>query len=168
MENQMERILYKIEGGLTKSELEVIKKAFDLFDVDHTGKADIKEIKETLINCGYDQKNPVLFEVLAEMDTPEAQENGGITFLDLMEHLSVKLFDKKSKEALQNLYSMFVDDSNSIRKETLKEICESIGKEYDDQTLQETLEKLVKYGNDITYEEFESTILKKKIKNILL
>ncbi len=162
MENQMERILYKIEGGLTKSELEVIKKAFDLFDVDHTGKADIKEIKETLINCGYDQKNPVLFEVLAEMDTPEAQENGGITFLDLMEHLSVKLFDKKSKEALQNLYSMFVDDSNSIRKETLKEICESIGKEYDDQTLQETLEKLVKYGNDITYEEFESTILKKK------
>ena len=162
MENQMERILYKIEGGLTKSELEVIKKAFDLFDVDHTGKADIKEIKETLINCGYDQKNPVLFEVLAEMDTPEAQENGGITFLDLMEHLSVKLFDKKSKEALQNLYSMFVDDNNSIRKETLKEICESIGKEYDDQTLQETLEKLVKYGNDITYEEFESTILKKK------
>ncbi len=158
----MERILYRVEGGLTKSELEVIKKAFDLFDVDHTGKADIKEIKETLINCGYDQKNPVLFEVLAEMDTPEAQENGGITFLDLMEHLSVKLFDKKSKEALQNLYSMFLDDSNSIRKETLKEICESIGKEYDDQTLQETLEKLVKYGNDITYEEFESTILKKK------
>ena len=66
----MERILYKVEGGLTKSELEVIKKAFDLFDVDHTGKADIKEIKETLLNCGYDQLNPVLFDTIAEMDTP--------------------------------------------------------------------------------------------------
>ena len=162
MENQMERILYRIEGGLTKSELEVIKKAFDLFDVDHTGKADIREIKETLLNCGYDQKNPVLFDIIAEMDTQEAQNKGGITFLDLMDHISVKLFDKKSKEALKNLYSMFVDDSNSIRKETLKEICESIGKEYDDQALQETLDKLVKYGSDITYEEFESTILKKK------
>ena len=96
------------------------------------------------------------------MDTQEAQNKGGITFLDLMDHISVKLFDKKSKEALKNLYSMFVDDSNSIRKETLKEICESIGKEYDDQALQETLDKLVKYGSDITYEEFESTILKKK------
>ena len=52
MEIQMERILYRIEGGLTKSELEVIKKAFDLCDVDHTGKADIREIKETLLNCG--------------------------------------------------------------------------------------------------------------------
>ena len=156
----MERTVYKIEGGLTKSELEVIKKAFDLFDVDKTGKVDIKEIIETLYNCGYDQKNPILFDIIAEMDTPEAQKKGGVTFLDLMDHINVKLFDKKSKEALSNLYSMFVDDSQTIRKETLQEICESLGKEYDDQTLQETLDQLVKYGRDLTYEEFESAILK--------
>ena len=156
----MERILYKVEGGLTKSELEVIKKAFDLFDVDHTGKADIKEIKETLLNCGYDQLNPVLFDIIAEMDTPEAQQKGGITFLDLIDHVNLKLFDRKSKDALQNLFSLFVDDSNSIRKETLKEICEGIGKEYDDQALQQTLDKLAQYGSDITYEEFESAILR--------
>ena len=157
----MERILYRVEGGLTKSELEVIKKAFDLFDVDHTGKADIKEIKETLFNIRYDQKNPILFEIIAEMDTPEAAQKGGVTFLDLIDHINLKLFDKKSKEALANLYSMFVDDSQSIRKETLKEICESIGKDYDDQSLQDSLDKLAKYGNDLTYEEFESAILKK-------
>ena len=156
----MERTVYKVEGGLTKSELEVIKKAFDLFDVDKTGKVDIKEIIETLYNCGYDQKNPILFDIIAEMDTPEAEKKGGVTFLDLMDHVNVKLFDKKSKEALSNLYSMFVDDSQTIRKETLREICESIGKEYDDQTLQETLDQLVKYGRDLTYEEFESAILK--------
>ena len=156
----MERTLYKIEGGLTKSELEVIKKAFDLFDVDKSGKVDIKEIIETLYNCGYDQKNPILFDIIAEMDTPEAEKKGGVTFLDLMDHINVKLFDKKSKEALSNLYNMFVDDSQTIRKETLQEICESIGKEYDDQTLQETLDQLVKYGRDLTYEEFESAILK--------
>ena len=156
----MERILYRVEGGLTKSELEVIKKAFDLFDVDHTGKADIKEIKETLFNIGYDQKNPILFDIIAEMDTPESQNNGGVTFLDLIDHINLKLFDKKSKEALTNLYNMFVDDSQTIRKETLKEICESIGKDYDDQSLQESLDKLAKYGRDLSYEEFESAILK--------
>ena len=156
----MERILYRVEGGLTKSELEVIKKAFDLFDVDHTGRADIGEIKETLFNCGYDQKNPVLFDIIAEMDTPEAKKNGGVTFLDLIDHINLKLFDKKSKEALANLYSMFVDDSKSIRKETLKEICESIGKEYNDESLQKSLDKLAQYGHDLTYEEFESAIIK--------
>ena len=56
---------------------------------------------------------------------------------------------------------MFVDDSQSIRKETLKEICESIGKEYDDESLQKSLDKLAQYGRDLTYEEFESAILKK-------
>ena len=63
---------------------------------------------------------------------------------------------------IQNLYSLFIDDTQSIRKETLKEICESFGKEYDDQTLQETLEGLIKYGTNLTYEEFETAILKKK------
>ena len=153
----------RVDQGLTKKELEVIKRAFDLFDVDHTGKADIKEIKETLINCGYDQKNPVLFQIIADLDTQEAEKNGGVSFFDLIDEINTKLFDKTSKEAITNLYSIFVDDSNSIRKESLKDICEQIGKEYDDATLQEALDKLMKFGTDITYEEFESIILNKKI-----
>ena len=152
----------KSENGLNKQELQIIKNAFDLFDVDHTGKADIKEIKETLLNCGYDQKNPILFQIIADLDTPEAAKNGGISFFDLIEEINTKLFDKTSKEALSNLYSIFVDDTNSIRKETLKDICEQIGKEYDDETLQDSLNKLVRYGTDITYEEFESIILNNK------
>ena len=151
-----------IKNGLDKNELEIIKKAFDLFDPDHTGKADIKEIKETLLNCGYDQKNPVLFQIIADLDTPEAAKNGGVSFFDLIDDINTKLLDRNSKEALSNLYSVFVDDSNSIRKETLKEICDQIGKEYDDATLQEALDKLTKYGTDLTYEEFESIILRKR------
>ena len=154
--------LKKVEGGLTKKELELLKRAFDLYDVDHTGKADIKEIVDTLINCGYDKKNPVLFQVIADLDTPEAAKNGGITYFDLIDDINTKLFDKTSKEALSNLYSIFVDDSNSIRKETLKEICDQIGKEYDDETLHETLDKLKMYGTDLSYEEFESVVLKQK------
>ena len=149
----------KSENGLNKQELQIIKNAFDLFDVDHTGKADIKEIKETLLNCGYEQKNPILFQIIADLDTPEAAKNGGISFFDLIEEINTKLFDKTSKEALSNLYSIFVDDTNSIRKETLKDICEQIGKEYDDASLQDALDKLAKYGTDLTYEEFETIIL---------
>ena len=157
----MSKILYRVEGGLTKSELEVLKRAFDLFDVDKTGRVDIKEMIDTLYNCGYDQKNPLVFQVLTELDTPEAEKNGGLTYIDLIDKLNSKLFDKSSKEALQNLYSIFVDDTQTIRKETLKEICESIGKEYDDETLQDSLDKLNKYGCDLSYEDFEKIILKK-------
>ena len=49
-----------------------------------------------------------------------------------------------------------------IKKESLKQICEQIGKDYEDEELQETLEKLAKYGTDLTYEEFENIIINLK------
>ena len=152
----------KAETGLNREEMEVLKKAFDLFDVEHTGKVDIKEIIDTLLNCGYDQLNPVLFQIIAGLDVPDNAKNGGVSFFDLVEEINSKLFDKKSKEALSNLYNIFIDDSQSIRKESLKQICEQIGKDYDDANLQEILEKLAKYGTDLTFEEFEDIIINKK------
>ena len=45
--------------GLSKAEIAVIKEVFDLYDVDHTGFADISDIKESLVSLGYEHKNPV-------------------------------------------------------------------------------------------------------------
>ena len=149
----------KEETGLNREELELLQKAFSLYDVEHTGKVDIKEIIDSLLNCGYDQLNPVLFQIIAGLDNPETAKKGGITLFDLVDEINSKLFDKKSKEALNNLYNIFIDDSQSIKKESLKQICEQIGKEYDDANLQEALEKLAKFGTDLSYEEFENIIL---------
>ena len=152
----------KEENGLNREELEVLKKAFDLYDVEHTGKVDIKEIIDSLVNIGYDQLNPVLFQIIAGLDNQDTAKKGGISLFDLVDEINSKLFDKKSKEALKNLYSMFIDDSQTIKKESLKQICEQMGKEYEDEQLQETLDKLAKYGTDLTYEEFENIILNLK------
>ena len=152
----------KEEAGLNREELEVLKKAFDLYDVEHTGKVDIKEIIDSLVNIGYDQLNPVLFQIIAGLDNPETAKKGGISLFDLVDEINSKLFDKKSKEALKNLYSIFIDESQTIKKESLKQICEAIGKEYEDEQLQEKLEKLAQYGTDLTYEEFENIILNLK------
>ena len=38
--------------GLSKAEIAVIKEAFDLYDTDHTGFANITDIKESLVNLG--------------------------------------------------------------------------------------------------------------------
>ena len=152
----------KEENGLNREELEVLKKAFDLYDVEHTGKVDIKEIIDSLVNIGYDQFNPVLFQIIAGLDNQDTAKKGGISLFDLVDEINSKLFDKKSKEALKNLYSIFIDDSQTIKKESLKQICEQMGKEYEDEQLQETLDKLAKYGTDLTYEEFENIILNLK------
>ena len=152
----------KVDTGLNREEMEVLKKAFDLFDVEHTGKVDIKEILDALVNCGYDQLNPVLFQIIADLDNQENQKKGGVSFFDLVDEINTKLLDKNSKEALSNLYSIFIDESQTIKKESLKQICEQFGKEYEDEHLQEILDKLAKYGTDLSFEEFESIIMNQK------
>ena len=147
------------DNQLSKSEIEIIKKSFDLYDTEHTGRDNIKEMLSTLIDCGYDKKNPILFKVLKDLDNPEYEKNGGITFFDLIDAINKKLLNKNTDESLRNLYSIFVDDTKTIRKETLKEICEEINKEYNDEKIKESLDKLIKYGNNLTYEEFSSIIL---------
>ena len=62
------------DNQLSKSEIEIIKKSFDLYDTEHTGRANIKEMLSTLIDCGYDKKNPILFKVLKDLDNPEYEK----------------------------------------------------------------------------------------------
>ena len=145
--------------GLSKEELDILKTAFDLFDADHTGKADIHDLKETLINCGYDRTNPVIFDIIAEMDTKENKQNGGVSFFDFIDNINEKLSDKETEEGLRRIYYMFIDDTNTIRKETLKGICEEIGRDYNDKLLNELLDKCVKHGTDLTFEEFKAIML---------
>ena len=145
--------------GLSKEELEILKTAFDLFDTDHTGKANIKDLKETLISCGYEEKNPVIFDIIAELDTPENNKNGGVSFFDFIDHINERLSDRESEEGLRRIYYMFIDDSDTIRKETLKTVCDEIGKDYNDKILNELLEKCAKHGTDLTFEEFKHIML---------
>ena len=145
--------------GLSKEELEILKNAFDLFDTDHTGKANIKDLKETLISCGYEEKNPVIFDIIAELDTPENNKNGGVSFFDFIDHINERLSDRESEEGLRRIYYMFIDDSNSIKKESLKQICYEIGKDYNDKELNELLDKCAKHGTDLTYDEFKNIML---------
>ena len=67
----------------------------------------------------------------------------------------------KASDSIDELPSI-IDDSQTSKKESLKQICEQMGKEYEDEQLQETLDKLAKYGTDLTYEEFENIILNLK------
>ena len=147
--------------ALSKDEVAIIKEAFDLYDVDHTGFADIAEIKESLINLGYEQKNPVLFDIIAGMDTPENARKGGVSFFQFIEEINDKLDDKETPEGLRRIFDMFSEGTDLIKKETVIEICKEIGKDYNDPELQEALDKCAKNATTMTFDEF-TTIMTKK------
>ena len=151
----------KSSTSLSKDEIAIIKEAFDLYDVDHTGFADISEIKESLINLGYEQKNPVLFDIIAGMDTEENARKGGVSFFQFIEEINDKLDDKETPEGLRRIFDMFSEGTDLIKKETVIEICKEIGKDYNDPELQEALAKCAKNATTMTFDEFVTIMTKK-------
>ena len=147
--------------GLSKAEIAVIKEAFDLYDTDHTGFANIADIKESLINLGYEQKNPVLFDIIAGMDTEENARKGGISFFQFIEEINDKLDDKETPEGLRRIFDLFSEGTDIIKKENVIEICQQIGKEYDDPELHEALDRCAKNATTLTFDEFESIMTTK-------
>ena len=57
-----------LRPGLTEDEIEEIKEAFNLFDTEGTGKVDPRELKAAMQSLGFDQKNPTIFNMIAELE----------------------------------------------------------------------------------------------------
>ena len=58
-----------------------IQEAFELFD-SNDGKLNVREVRDAMLNIGYDEKNPVVYEVMTELDNTRTKNAGGATFSD--------------------------------------------------------------------------------------
>ena len=149
--------------GLSSEEVDEIKQAFDLFDTNGTGKIDPKELKAAMQSLGFDSKNPTIYQLFADLDTPEAERNGGINFDDFVDAINDKLGDKESKEGIRRIFDLFIDDPNAdtITLSSLKKISKELGENMSDEELKDMLERASKNGVELTFEEFYDIMTKK-------
>ena len=149
--------------GLSNEEVDEIKQAFDLFDTNGTGKIDPKELKAAMQSLGFDSKNPMIYQLIADLDTPEAERNGGINFDDFVDAINDKLGDKESKEGIRRIFDLFIDDPNAdtITLSSLKKISKELGENMSDEELKDMLERASKNGVELTFEEFYDIMTKK-------
>ena len=99
----------KVEkSGLSNDEVDEIRQAFDLFDTNGTGKIDPKELKAAMQSLGFDTKNPTIYTLIADLDTPEAAKNGGVNFDDFVGSINNKLGDKESKEGIHRIHQKLI------------------------------------------------------------
>ena len=49
-------------------------------------------------SLGFDGENPTIYQLIADLDTPEGERNGGKSFNDFVDAINDKLGDKESKE----------------------------------------------------------------------
>lgn len=153
-----------MEGiGLPQEDIDKIKEAFNLFDTHGTGKANPKELKEAMNSLGFDKKNPTLYQLIADLDTPEVEKNKGVSFNDFVFAINAKYGDKKSKEGLRRIFDLYIEDPNrkTITFNSLKKIADYLGENMSNEEIKQLLEKTSKNGVELTFDEFFDIMTKK-------
>lgn len=140
-----------------------IKEAFELFD-SNEGKIDAKEVKEAMVNIGYDEKDPVVYQVVTELDTPRNTNAGGASFEDFCQTVNNRLPDKEADEDLRKVFELFVDDpdSETTSLESIKRVADELGENIEEGELNAMLNKASRAGAKLTFEDFVA-IMKEKI-----
>jgi Ca2+-binding EF-hand superfamily protein len=140
-----------------------IKEAFELFD-SNEGKIDAKEVKESMVNIGYDEKDPVVYQVVTELDTPRNANAGGASFEDFCQTVNNRLPDKEADEDLRKVFELFVDDpdSETTSLESIKRVADELGENIEEGELNAMLNKASRAGARLTFEDFVA-IMKEKI-----
>ena len=124
----------------------------------------LKEVKEAMVNIGYDEKDPVVYQVVTELDTPRNTNAGGASFEDFCQTVNNRLPDKEADEDLRKVFELFVDDpdSDTTSLESIKRVADELGENIEEEELNAMLNKASKAGARLTFEDFVA-IMKEKI-----
>ena len=103
-----------------ESELEEIRKGFQMFDTNGTGLVNPSEIKEAMESMNMQEKNPFLFDIISSLSTSEEFRNKeGISIDDLVNYVYEKVNDNESNMGLRQLFDALKDPgSNTISMHT--------------------------------------------------
>ena len=136
------------EGDLTE-----LKQAFDLFDVNHEEEISPKDTVEAMKSLGYDKKNPELYRIMKELDTPD---NETIDFPLFANHIINSITDKYSEDGIRTIFNLFVDDpkEDTVSIINLKRIIEELGEEPSQREIDRLLEIKGSVNAKLTFDEF--------------
>ena len=143
-------VVVKSEGG------DEIKETFEFFDANGDGRINAREIRGAMQSIGYDEKNPVVYEVITELDNPRNKNSGGATFSDFCQTVNYRVPDKETTEDLRKVFNLFLDDpnSNTTSLESIKRVADELGENIEEIELNAMLNKASKAGARLTFDDF--------------
>lgn len=146
--------------GLSRKELNSVRKLFRLFQ-DRNGTIDPHEVLASMQTLRLNEKNPVVYEIFEEFDTPENSRNR-LDYDEFVDLLNEKLADRDSQKALSRIYELFLGDSQgeTLTFEAIKKVSQDVGEEMSDSQIRELLERAGQNGKELTYDEFCAVMTK--------
>ena len=148
--------------NLSEEEIDRIRDAFEAYDTRGRGKFDPKQFKESMESSGLHEREPLIYSIIDELDTEEAEKNG-VSLDELIEAINNRLGNKQTKEGARKIFELFVNKKgdNTITLHALKKAANELGQRMTNEQLKELFEKASRNGNELTFDEFYKVICKR-------
>ncbi|CEL92930.1 unnamed protein product [Vitrella brassicaformis CCMP3155] len=133
--------------GLSEEQLEEVREAFNLFDTDHTGAIDARELKAAMRALGFDVKKEQVRKILAEIGK---DPTAAINYEEFQEIMSGRMGEKDSREEIMKVFKLFDDDdTGKISFRNLKRVAAELGETLTDEELQEMIDEADRDGDGL-------------------
>jgi centrin-1 len=151
--------------GLDEEQTEELREAFNLFDTEHSGTIDARELKAALRALGFEVKKEDVRRMLNDVGKDPSQP---IDFNDFCEMMKGRMPDKNSRAEIDKVFALFdEDETGKISFRNLKRIAQELGESLTDEELQEMIEEADRDGDGLINPEEFYRVMRKRGNNPL-
>ena len=126
-----------IPRALNEEQTKEIKDAFDLFDIDGSGKIDPREIVFSLHSIGFTNSREEIKKIVKEL---EKIKKGYIDFNDFLKIVNKTMINRDPHEELEKAFQRYDDDmTGKISFRNLKRVSLELGEQLTDAELKEMI-----------------------------
>ena len=145
-----------IKNGLLDEEIEEIRNAFKKYDINKTGKIDVKRFLKEMISIGLEIRAPIIYKIFKDLDNEETEKKGGISLDEILNIMNNKLGDLKSEDRMKNVFELLKGNSEEkyLSLDKMKELANSFGMDVTNEEIKDILERASNNGEGLTFEEF--------------
>ena len=145
-----------LKDGLLQEEIEEIKSAFKKYDINNTGKINVKRFLKEMQSIGLDIKASFIFKIFTDLDKEDTDKKGGVTLDEVLNILNKKIGNINNEEGMKNSFELLKEDSDSkfLSLNKMKELATSFGIDITNEEIKNMLEKATDNIDGLTFEEF--------------
>ena len=121
---------------LTEDQINLLKEAFDLFDMEKTGQIDFHELKLTLKAFGFKVSKEELFMIKKKLDPEETNK---ITFEQFINYMTEKFSERNPQEEAILAFDLFDEEKKGkINLKNLKKAVKEVNENLSDNEIKAT------------------------------
>lgn len=135
------------------------QEAFSLFDTDHSGTIDYRELKVAMRALGFAVKKDEVDAIMREYDR---DDSGSIEYPEFREIMMERMGDRNPQDELAKAFKIFDDDgSGVITVRNLRRIAKELGEDVNDEELIAMIDEFDQNGDGVIDEKEFLAIMSK-------